>query len=167
MRAALDAARMAPSWANMQCWRFVVVRDSAMKTRISELTYVDSLLGSKGYKTNPAQLAIDEAPVVIVACAEPKRSGDEGGRQYYMADVGIAAENLMLAAHSVGLGSVFVGIFDDKKLAELLHIPPYVSIVGVIALGYAHESGTTESSRKPLNEVVYHEKWWCNEGDLR
>src|SRR5512138_397642 len=89
LREVLDAARLAPSWANMQCWRFVVVEDPAVKAQISELSYVDAYFAPKGYKNNPAQQALVDAPVVIVACGEPTLSGDLRGQQYYLTDVGI------------------------------------------------------------------------------
>ena len=101
LKAVLEAARLAPSWANMQCWRFVVVQDPAVKERISELSYVESFFATRGYKSNPAQKALAQAPVVIVACAEPTQSGDLGGQHYYMTDMGIATENLMVPARRV------------------------------------------------------------------
>lgn len=159
LQAVLEAARLAPSWANMQCWRFVVIRDAGMKEKISELSYVESFFAPKGYKTNPAQKALAEAPVVIVACAEPLDSGDLRGQQYYMTDVGIATENLMLAAHALGLGSVFVGVFDEEQLGELLDIPPGIRIVGLFPLGYPQEEQKAGPARKPLEEIVYNEKW--------
>ena len=160
LRAVLDAARMAPSWANLQCWRFVVVKNREVRHQISELASVDSFFAAKGYKSNPSQSALKEAPVVIVIGALPNYSGDVRGQQYYMTDVGLAAENLMLAAHDLGLGSVFVSIFEEKPLAELLAIPPYVSIVGLFPLGYPlHEQRGDAVHRKSLNEIVFYEKW--------
>jgi nitroreductase len=159
LQAVLEAARLAPSWANMQCWRFVVVEDPAVKARISELSYVEAFFATRGYKMNPAQQALADAPVVIVACAEPTDSGDLRGQQYYMTDVGIAAENLMLAAHTVGLGSVFVGVFDEEQLGDLLDIPKGIRIVGLFPLGYPLEAGKGGPSRKPLDEIVYYGKW--------
>ena len=159
LRTVLDAARMAPSWANLQCWRFIIIENPATKNRISEFSYVDSFFAAKGYKTNPSQLSLTQAPVVIVACALPTQSGDMRGQQFYMADVGLAAENLMLAAHAVGLGSVFVSIFDDKPLAELLSIPPYISIVGLFPIGYPQGEQIAAPPRKPLDEIVYRERW--------
>ncbi len=155
----LNAARMAPSWANLQCWRFVVVQDPATKRRISEFSYVDSFFAAKGYKTNPSQLALAEAPVVIVACAQPNQSGDMRGQQYYMTDIGLAAENLLLSAHDQGLGSVFVSIFEEKPLADLLGIPAYISIVGLFPLGYPQNESSSSSPRKPLEELVFYERW--------
>ena len=61
---------------------------------------------------------IAEAPVVIVACADPAKSGAIWDQQYYMTDIGIASENLMLAAHALGLGTVFVGVFDEEKAPQ-------------------------------------------------
>ncbi|MBI2354725.1 MAG: nitroreductase family protein [Deltaproteobacteria bacterium] len=159
LQAVLEAAQLAPSWANMQCWRFVVVQDSAVKEKISELSYVEVFFAPKGYRTNPAQKALAEAPLVVVACAEPTHSGDLRGQQYYMADVGIAAENIMLAAHAQGLGSVFVGVFDEEGVGELLDIPPEIRIVGLFPIGYPLEEGKGAPKRKPLDEIVFYEKW--------
>lgn len=155
----LEAARLAPSWANMQCWRFVVVQDPGDRKRISELSYVESFFATRGYKSNPAQNALAQAPVVIVACADPVQSGDLGGQQYYMTDIGIAAENLMLAAHAQGLGSVFVGVFDEEGLGDLLNIPPGHRIVGLFPLGYPLEELKPGPPKKPLDEIVFYGKW--------
>jgi nitroreductase len=157
--AVLEAARQAPSWANMQCWRFVVVQEPAVRAKIGDLSYVEAFFATRGYKTNPAQKALAQAPLVIVACAEPEQSGDLGGQHYYMTDMGIAAENLMLAAHSLGLGSVFVGVFDEEQLGELLDIPPGIRIVGLFPLGYPLNGGKRNPPRRPLEEIVFYGKW--------
>jgi nitroreductase len=159
LQAVLQAAQQAPSWANLQCWRFVVVQDAAMKRRISELSYLESFFSPKGYKTNPAQKALAEAPVVIVACADPTRSGDLWYQNYYLTDVGIATENLMLAAHALGLGSVFVGVFDEEKLRELLGIPSDIRVVGLFPVGYSAEEKKDGPPRKALEEIVFYGKW--------
>lgn len=159
LQTVLEAVRLSPSWANMQCCRLIVVQDAALKEKMSELSYVEAFFAPKGYKTNPAQDALAQAPVVIVACADPTHSGDLRGQKYYLTDVGIAAENLMLAAHAVGLGSVFVGVFDEEQLGDLLDIPKEYRIVGLFPLGYPLETGKAGPPRKPLEEIVYYEKW--------
>ena len=159
LQAVLEAVRMAPSWANMQCWRLVVVQDQEVRAAISELSFVESYFSPRGYKMNPAMKALAEAPVVIVACAVPEQSGEMAGQAYYLTDMGIAAENLMLAAHAVGLGSVFVGVFDEEKLGDLLDIPPGVRIVGLFPLGYPLGEAKAGPPRKPLDEIVFYEKW--------
>jgi len=159
LQALLEAVQLAPSWANMQCWRFVVVQDPAVRARISELSFVEAFFAPKGYKSNPAQKALADAPVVVVACAEPLDSGDLHGQLYYMTDVGIATENLMLAAHSLGLGTVFVGVFDEEQLGELLEIPPGIRIVGLFPIGYPQDPPKSGPPRKPLDEIVFYETW--------
>jgi len=159
LQAVLEAARQAPSWANMQCWRFLVVKDPAAKKGISELSYVESFFAPKGYKTNPAAAGLADAPVVIVLCADPNQSGVLWEQQYYMTDIGIAAQNLMLAAHGLGLGTVFVGVFDEAKLRPLLNIPSDIRIVGLFPLGYPPEVKKGGPPRKPLAELLHYEKW--------
>jgi nitroreductase len=159
LRAVLEALQQAPSWANMQCGRYVVVEDAAIRARISELSYVEAFFATRGYKSNPAQSALADAPVVIVACAEPTHSGELRGQQYYLADMGIASENLMLAAHAQGLGSVFVGVFDEEGIGELLDIPPGIRIVGLFPVGYPASEPKAGPPRKPLDEIVYYGKW--------
>ncbi len=159
LQAVLEAAQQAPSWANMQCWRFVVVTDPAVRARISDLSYVETYFATRGYSSNPAQKALAEAPVVIVACADPTESGSLRGQQYYLADMGIATQNLMLAAHEVGLGSVFVGVFNEEELGELLEIPPDIRIVGLFPLGYPRGELKGGPPRKSLEQIVHYEKW--------
>lgn len=159
LQTVLEAARQAPSWANMQCWRFLVVQDQAVKEKLSDLSYVEAFFAPKGYKSNPAQKALAEAPVVVVACAVPGDSGDLRGQQYYLADVGIATENMMLAAHALGLGSVFVGVFDEEAVGELLDIPPDIRIIGLFPLGYPEGETKSGPPRKALDDIVYYEKW--------
>lgn len=159
LQAVLEAVQQAPSWSNKQCWRLVVVQDQEVRTRISELSFVESFFAVYGYKSNPAQKALAQAPIVIVACADPQQSGDLNGQQYYMADMGIAAENMMLAAHDQGLGSVFVGVFDEERLKSLLAIPSHIRIVGLFPLGYPAGEAKGGPPRKPLSEFVHYGRW--------
>jgi nitroreductase len=159
LQAVLEAVRMAPSWANYQCWRMVVVRGKATKQRISELSYVESYFAPKGYKSNPSMKALVEAPVVIVLCADPAQSGVLWGQNYYLVDAGIAGQNLMLAARGQGLGTVFVGVYDEEKLKSLLNIPSAIRIVGLFPLGYPVEEKKDGPARKPLQDFCFHEQW--------
>jgi len=159
LQAVLEAARMAPSWSNLQCWRFLVVQDPATRAALSDLSFVESFFAAYGFNKNPAQKAIAAAPVVIVACADPAKSGTMGDQPYYLVDLGIAAQNLMLAAHAVGLGTVFVGVFDEEKVRELLGIPAGIRVVGLFPLGYPLEERKSGPPRKPLDDIVFHERW--------
>jgi nitroreductase len=159
LQTVLEAARQAPSWSNLQCWRFVVVQDPAVRASLSELSFVESFFAAYGYNKNPAQMAIAAAPAVIVACADPARSGTMEDQNYYLVDLGIATQNLMLAAHGLGLGTVFVGVFDEQKVRALLGIPAGIRIVGLFPVGYPQEEKRSGPPRKPLDEIVFHEKW--------
>jgi nitroreductase len=156
----LDAARLAPSWANTQCWKFIVIRDSGMKAKLAETLVVNPRLGN-----NPALNAIVTAPVVIVVCAEKRVSGcyqgnplTDKGDAWYMFDIGLAMENLVLAAASLGLGTVHVGLFEAEKVTSLLEIPENYSVVEMTPLGYP-EFQPNARPRKALEEIVFHEKF--------
>ncbi|MGE5173608.1 MAG: nitroreductase family protein [Betaproteobacteria bacterium] len=155
----LEAVRMAPSWANYQCWRLVVVKDKILKERISALSYVESFFAPKGYKSNPSMRALAEAPAVIVLCADPAQSGSLWGQNYYLVDAGLAAQNLMLAARGQGLGTVFVGVYDEEKLKSLLNVPASIRIVGLFPLGYPAEEKKDGPARKPVREFCFSEHW--------
>jgi len=148
----LDAARWAPSWANTQCWRFIIIKDPDIKAEIA------AALNSG----NPATKAILTAPIVIAACAELNKSGYHGDAKstikdnWYMFDVGLAMQNLVLAAHSLGLGTVHVGLFDIAKVESILKIPPGFTIVEITPLGFRDTEGRAPP-RKELNEIVYKE----------
>jgi nitroreductase len=159
LRSVLEAVCMAPSWANMQCWRMVVVKDRATREKIGDLSYVESYFSPKGYKSNPSKKALAGAPVVIAFCADPSQSGVLWGQNYYLVDAGIAAQNLMLAAKGHGLGTVFVGVYDEEKLKELLNIPASIRIIGLLPLGYPTEEKKDGPKRKPLDEICFNEHW--------
>ncbi len=128
----LEAVRWSPSWANTQCWELVLVKDQEIKKALQET------MG----KGNPAKKSITEAPIVIAMCAKLKTSGYYKGEvttkfgDWFMYDLGIATQSLCLMAHSLGLGTVVVGLFDHDKVAEILKVPEGFEIVTLIPLGY-------------------------------
>jgi len=155
----LEAARWAPSWANTQCWRFIVVRDSNLKGELAQ-----ALLEKTSGVPNPATDAIRNAPVVIVACAELGKSGYFEGKpatdkgDWYMFDVALAMQNLTLVAHSLGLGTVHVGLFDAKKAAGILEVPQGFCVVSMTPLGYPDQEPKIRP-RKELPEIVFYDKY--------
>jgi len=157
----LEAARWAPSWKNTQCPRFIVVRDDKLKNQLA-----DALFDLAKDVPNPADKAIRMALVVIVACAELGKSGydTEGklatdkGDSWYMFDVALAMQNLALAAHSLGLGTVHVGGFDAKQVADILEVPSGFCVVSMTPLGYPDQEPKVRP-RKELSEVVFYDKY--------
>ena len=110
----LEAARIAPSWKNQQCWSFIIVRDAAKKTRLADTLH----------KGNPAVKAIQQAYATLVLCADPSASGNIDGKEYYLFDAALAMQQLMLAAHAEGLGTCCVAWFDEQAAREILNVPP-------------------------------------------
>ena len=151
----LEAAQWAPSWANTQCWRFIIIRDTDTKTQLAETLS----------QNNPATNAVINAPLVIVACAQEKRSGHyhgepstDKGDSWLMFDTGLAMQNLVLAAHALGLGTVHVGFFDAKKVESILSVPEGYCVVEMAPLGYPDQEAKAPP-RKELSEIVFYEKF--------
>jgi len=149
----LDAARLAPSWKNSQCRHLVVVQDTEIKEKIA-----DCLIAGKSFE-NPGKKAIHQAPVLIIACAEIGKSGMNGGMyatdkgDWFMYDTALAMQNLSLAAHSLGLGTVHLGLFDAGKVSAILKIPASYRVVAMTPLGYPDEKPGIVP-RKELTEIV-------------
>jgi len=156
----LEAAQWAPSWANTQCWRFIIVRDASIKDKLA-----GALRSAKPDGKNGATEAVRNAPVVIVACAELEKSGYYHGEpttdkgDWFMFDVALAMQNLVLAAHSVGLGTVYVGLFDAKKVAAILRVPQGFYVVSLTPLGYPDQEPGPAPRRKELSETVFYDKY--------
>lgn len=149
----LKAAILAPSWANKQCCRYVVV---TRKSKIKELSS----------RINPW---LKDAPVVIVACADPKDSGSKNGMDYYLVDVGISLQQLILAATDLGLGTCWIGGFNENKIKKILEIPNNIKVVGMTPIGYPKEKESIRSKiskkiigsnkRLVFEKIVHKEKW--------
>ncbi|MDI7276972.1 MAG: nitroreductase family protein [Anaerolineae bacterium] len=139
-----EAARLAPSWANTQCWDFVAVTDPEKRARLARAG------GPKG--------AMEVAPLVVVACARPDASGHRNELGYFMLDMGIAIEHLVLEATSLGLGTCWVGWFDEDLVRETLDIPPEVRVVALIPVGYPNEDPPARA-RRSLEEIVSWNGW--------
>jgi len=152
--ALLEAARWAPSWANTQCWRFVVVRDPETKGRIA-----DALR-----RGNPASEAVRTAPLLIVICIQLGRSGFYKGEaatclgEYGMFDAGVAMQNLALAAHDMGLGTVHVALMDIEQIERILGVPEGVRVIELTPIGYPVDE-PHGPGRRELDELVFHERY--------
>jgi nitroreductase len=138
----LEAARTAPSWANRQCCRYIVVTDEALRKKITQRDWAA------------------EAPVIIVACADPVLSGNKFGQPYYMLDVGSSVDHLMLAAAEQGHGTCWIGgQFDEKTVKDALGVPDQIRVVALTPLGYPAEEKGPVTERKPPSETVHRDRW--------
>ena len=149
-RTLMEAVRWSPSWANTQCWEVIAVKDQGVKSELATVLP----------KGNPASPSILNAPLVVVLCAKKGTSGFYGGQvvtvkgDWLMFDTGIAMQSLCLTAHSLGLGTVVVGMFDHKKAEKILGVPENVEVVAMTPLGYPTTGGSTPK-RKEISEFVF------------
>lgn len=142
----LEAARLAPSASNRQEWRFILVRDHAKRQAL-----VEAAMG---------QAFIGQAPVVIAACAKHDNHVMACGQPCYPIDVAIALEHIALQAVEEGLGTCWIGAFDEAAVKEALGIPRTddVRVIELMPLGYPADS-LRPKSRLPLDEIAMYDGW--------
>ena len=144
----VEAACWAPSAGNRQPWEFVVVRDGENKRRLVEAAHGQSFIA--------------EAPVVFVVCADPGRSASRYGRRgvelYCLQDTAAAVQNLLLTATANGLGSCWIGAFDEDRAAKAVGTPAGVRPIAIVPVGYPAESPPPRRRRR-LSEVIHRERF--------
>ena len=140
----LEAARLAPSASNMQNWKFIVVRDETVRRKLAEAA------GGQSW--------VAKAPVVIVACGTEPDGIMLCGQHRYNINVSIAVTHMLLEAYELGLGTCWLGRFEEDKVKKLLKIPEDVRVVAVTPLGYPSEE-VLPRPRKSLGEIVSYEKY--------
>jgi nitroreductase len=141
-----EVARLAPSASNIQPWNFIFVTDKDKREKLSEGRYAGFLADS---------------PVVIVGCGDQKASP-----KWYTVDVTIALEHIVLAAASEGLGTCWVGSFNEDNVKQLLRIPEDYKVVALLAMGYPREkldqtgkSARVIPRRKDMDQIVSYDEF--------
>lgn len=140
----LDAARLAPSASNRQEWKFIVVKNEATRKKLAATTYGQRFVG--------------DAPVIIVACATESKSIMTCGQPAHTVDLSIACTHIILEAWDQGLGTCWLGTFNEAEVKEILAIPERVRVVVMMPLGYPNEPGR-EKVRKTLEQIVCTERY--------
>ena len=140
----LEAARLAPSAGNRQEWRFVVVTEQQMRKQMMAAASNQAFVG--------------EAPIVLAACAETDEHPMRCGQLCYPINVAIALEHIALQAVEEGLGTCWIGDFDEAAAKAALGVPPEVRVVQMMTLGYPADEPRAKS-RLPLAEIVYRNRW--------
>jgi nitroreductase len=142
----LRAAVRAPSAGNRQPWHFYVVRDPAVQQGLASAAY--------------GQEFVAQAPVVIVVCADAEQSagryGQRGRELYCLQDTAAAAGIILLAAVAVGLGSCWVGAFDELRAARVLDLDYHLRPIAILPIGKPAGALSTGTARQPLQAVVSH-----------
>ena len=140
----LEAARLSPSASNRQDWKFIVVKSKETKKKLAKAAFGQSFIG--------------EAPVVIVACGTETKTLMACGQPTHTVDVSIACAFMILQAYELGLGTCWIGAFNEGESKKILNIPEHVRVVAVIPLGYPNQP-TSKKIRKNLDQIVCLEKY--------
>ena len=155
--ACLEAARLAPSAENVQPWRFLIIDDPEVKTKLA----AEAFSGIYSYSRFAAK-----APVLIVILARLDIIAHRLGKKmqdvsFYLIDIGIAGEHIALQAEEFGLGTCWIGWFNGRRTRKVLKIPRKYKIVSLMALGYYEKKAPGEKKRKSLEEIA----WFNRVGD--
>ena len=138
----LDAGRWAPSAGNRQPWGFIVLKDEELKRRVAEVTAYGIFLA--------------DPPLGIVVVIDPQASPRSGGVE----DGAIATQNMLLAAHALGLGTCWIGSYNstyEERVKEILETQKNRRVLSTISIGYPNESPS--STRRELSEIVFTNKY--------
>jgi len=147
----LEAARLAPSACNSQPWKFIVVDDRPLKNRLCKAAF------SGIYSINSF---CKMAPVIVVVISEKSKfltriGGMFRGTKYYLIDIGIACEHFILQAEDLGLGTCWIGWFNERAVKSILNIPQQKKIDILIALGYYDRAKLGRAhSREPMEKIA-------------
>ena len=143
----LQAFRKAPSAKNLQPWKLVVIKNKKILTDIAIACN--------------NQTFMEEAPVIIAACAKEEEAyGSMGGyMSSYPIDIAIALEHLILAATEKGLGTCWIGAFKEQLVKDILGVPENVRVVALTPLGYPAREASIRG-RKPLTEIISYDKYF-------
>ncbi len=144
VKVVLEAGRLAPTAANRQALRFIVVREEQQRHALGE-AYPREWFWS--------------APVILVVCVEPGKAWVRAdGKNYADVDGAIAMDHMTLCAADLGLGTCWIGAFEPAKVRRVLGIPESLEPLAMTPLGYPAEP-IRRKSRKPLSEIVHYERY--------
>jgi nitroreductase len=147
----LEAARLAPSASNSQPWKFIVVNDKTLKNNLCDVAFGGLYRFNSFCKT---------APVIVVLIAEQSKFITRIGGlikdiKYNLVDIGIAGEHFVLQAEELGLGTCWIGWFNEKGVKATLAIPEKKRVAMLIAAGYSRQDEiSTKQIREPVERIV-------------
>jgi nitroreductase len=141
----LEAGRLAPTARNQQDWQIIIITDPQIKN-----TLVDQAC--------PRQVFLKQAPVIFAACALNPSYIMRCGHPAYLIDMAIVLEHIALQAVHEGLGTCWIGSFDESKAKSVLKIPEPVRIVELMSLGH-YDLLPRAQERKPIQDLYKKESW--------
>ncbi len=134
----IEMGTWAPSGLNNQPWKFVIIKDKALKEKVAQQTRYSRI--------------IEDAPVCIAVFLDNSQSYN---RVKDIQAIGACIQNMLLTIHTLGLGGVWLGEILNKReeVEKIMNVPSELELMAVIALGYPAESGG-KGIRKPIDEVI-------------
>ncbi len=155
----VEAARLAPSACNSQPWKFIIIQEEKRKAELVQA----AASGVYTDKIGPNRL-LQQAPVIIALINQKMKLTARGaalikGTDYALLDMGIAGEHFVLQATELGLGTCWVGWFNEKKVKKLLHVPKSLRIPCLLAMGYPKEDKIKEKKRKELRDIMSYDEY--------
>lgn len=150
----LEAARLAPSADNVQPWRFLIIDDPEIKDRFTKGVFSGIYAPSK---------FAAKAPVLIVILARLDIITNRIGKQmqrvdFYLIDIGIAGEHIVIQAEELGLGTCWIGWYNSRKARKILGIPKKYKIVSLLSMGYYEKKPSRVKKRKNLEDIAWFNK---------
>lgn len=141
----LEAGRLAPSAKNLQPWHFILVTSEELRRALRAAYAADWFV---------------EAPAILVACGDPSGAWRRmDGEEYWKVDVSIAMQNMVLAAWDLGLGTCWIGAFDEEAAKRVLKVPDGVRVLAMTPIGYPDEEKGEVKNRKALEGILHRETW--------
>ena len=158
--ALIEALRWAPSAGNLQSRKFYFVSNDEIRKKLAGATGNPGLVARVKTIVKNALNSnfVSMAPVVVVACLDRRiteRYGARGEKLYAIQDAAASVMNMMLVAHELGLGSVWVGAFDEDAVTRIMQLPPYERPVALIPIGYPFRVPEPPSRRSKEHVVVF------------
>ena len=144
LKKVLEAGRLSPSSSNRQEWKFIIVKNKEAKKKLAKAAFGQSFIG--------------ETPVVLVACATESKAIMACGQPAYTVDVSIACAFMILEAYELGLGTCWIGAFNEGEVKKILKVPESIRVVAMTPLGYPNQP-PSQRVRKGLNQIICFEKY--------
>jgi nitroreductase len=144
IRSIIDLARNAPSASNRQEWRFVAVKDPAKISAIAEKA------GDQKWLAN--------APMILACCADTNNHTMRCRQPCYPIDLAIIIDHITLIAADKGLGTCWIGAFEEDVVKEICGIPKHVRVVELLPIGYPADTAR-EKKRMPVDEILFADTW--------
>lgn len=149
----VDLARFSPSWKNTQVVRYHVVKNPDIKEKIAQNCVL-------GFEFNAKTIVRCKTLVIVSVVTGISGYEKDGsfstsqGDRWEMFDAGIANQTFCLAAHSKGVGSVVLGVFDENKIRQYISLPENEKVTNLIALGYPLDAAKSAPPRKEVSELL-------------